>query len=344
MALQRIEELGPFGRAAGIGHVTGDQHGIERLPGMDRRQPLQHQAEPVIAARTGAPALDAEAVTLADDMDVGEMRHAPLPAGCARFVKAREIARLVHHGVGHAPGQRSRCKKAAHDERGIGQGRHDETQGLREVGDLAGPARRRPDRRRDATREERRSQTGRERRQRPQPCPAVLAGIDREKALGQMAQTLASQHIAGLDGKRVQRPEAALDRAEKRPPSEPADGADGQEEQERPDARKRHDPAGDIAEPGGDDERRDAQKDTRHQGEDDPGQGELGQVDLTQEGARDGDERMRLRAAGVVFGIAAARFNQHRQGAVARIPIRDRRFPREKTGVSKRLTGTIHAT
>jgi hypothetical protein len=77
MRRHRIEELGPFGGAAGVGHVPGDQDEIERGLGVQDLKLVQHPLQSVIAARARSSALDAKAVALADDMDVRQMHDAP---------------------------------------------------------------------------------------------------------------------------------------------------------------------------------------------------------------------------------------------------------------------------
>ena len=72
-----VKELGPFGGAAGVGHVAGDEDEIDRDLGVDRFELGEQPLQPLIAARARSSALDAEAVALADGMDVGEMHDAP---------------------------------------------------------------------------------------------------------------------------------------------------------------------------------------------------------------------------------------------------------------------------
>ena len=80
---QRRQELGPFRRAASIGDVAGNEDEVEWLLGVDRLKPGQHPRQPLVAARAGPAALDAEAVTLTDDVQVRKMRDAPR---CGRSV------------------------------------------------------------------------------------------------------------------------------------------------------------------------------------------------------------------------------------------------------------------
>ena len=77
MQRQHVEEFGPFRRTAGVGHVAGDKHEIERVRGVDRRKPFHQPRKALVAARAAASALDAEAISLADHMKVGKMRDTP---------------------------------------------------------------------------------------------------------------------------------------------------------------------------------------------------------------------------------------------------------------------------
>ena len=68
---------------------------------------LQQALEPLVAARARSSALDAEAITFADHMDVGEVDDAPRARRLARRLgEARQVARLRHGGIGEAPDQR----------------------------------------------------------------------------------------------------------------------------------------------------------------------------------------------------------------------------------------------
>ncbi len=70
MLAERRQEFGPLRRAPGIGQVTGDENHVERLVGMKRIQLGKYPHQPFIAARPGASALDAEAVALADNVQI----------------------------------------------------------------------------------------------------------------------------------------------------------------------------------------------------------------------------------------------------------------------------------
>ena len=77
MARENVEELGPFGRASGVGHVAGDENKVERPGGVLGLEARHHLLHPLIAAGPAPPALDAKAIALAHDMDVGQMRDPP---------------------------------------------------------------------------------------------------------------------------------------------------------------------------------------------------------------------------------------------------------------------------
>ena len=77
MSLDDVEKFGPFGGNSRIRHVAADEHEVERLRGVQGREPLHRADEPPVATRPGATAFDAKAVALADDVDIGEMRDPP---------------------------------------------------------------------------------------------------------------------------------------------------------------------------------------------------------------------------------------------------------------------------
>jgi len=88
---ESIEKLCPFSRTAGVvkspvtriassGSCTWISSNRARLAGASR------------PSRAGSPALDPEAVPLAYDVDVGQMRHAPRSAALRQSIKGREIA------------------------------------------------------------------------------------------------------------------------------------------------------------------------------------------------------------------------------------------------------------
>ena len=77
MAGENVEELGPFSRTPCIGHVAGDEDKVERLGGVLGLETSHDLPDAIVAARAAPPALDPKAITLADDMDVGQMRDAP---------------------------------------------------------------------------------------------------------------------------------------------------------------------------------------------------------------------------------------------------------------------------
>ena len=106
-----VEELRPFRRTPGVGHVAGDEHEVERAAAWMAAMRAMTAVEPLIAARAAAPALDPEAVALADDMDVGEMRDAPDAAAGGDGVERLEIERLVLRRVGKAPDERGRTAR-----------------------------------------------------------------------------------------------------------------------------------------------------------------------------------------------------------------------------------------
>ena len=96
MTAKNVEEFGPFARAAGVGHVPGDEDKVQRPGGVLGLEPSHDPPHARVAARAAPPALDPEAITLADDMDVGQMRDAPDATVRWRSVEGFEVERLVH--------------------------------------------------------------------------------------------------------------------------------------------------------------------------------------------------------------------------------------------------------
>jgi hypothetical protein len=70
MAGKHREELGPFGRPPGIGCIAANEDEVSGPLRVDGIEARQHPCQPFVAALARPPALDAEAVTLADDMEV----------------------------------------------------------------------------------------------------------------------------------------------------------------------------------------------------------------------------------------------------------------------------------
>ena len=141
---KRRKELGPFRRPPGIGDVACYEDKVERLPGMDGVEPGQYTCQPFVAARAGPSALDAEAVALADHVQVRQVRDAPSSAARLRPVECRKIAWLIHQRVGEPPDEGRRRQIPAQEHHGIGQRRHDKPVRCGQVRDPADPPRGRP--------------------------------------------------------------------------------------------------------------------------------------------------------------------------------------------------------
>src|ERR1700729_1278850 len=103
MAGEDVEKFGPFARAPGVGHVPGDEDKVQRTGGVLGLEPGHDPPHARVAARAAPPALDPETITLADDMDVGEMRDAPDATVRRRRVESFEVGRLIHACVSEAP-------------------------------------------------------------------------------------------------------------------------------------------------------------------------------------------------------------------------------------------------
>ena len=126
-----VEELGPFGGNSRIGHVAGEEDAIERLTHMGRLELSEQPLEPLIAARAEPPALQSEAVTLTDPMDIGQMCDAPARRLERSRLKGLKSARLIHRRIGKAPEQRSHAEIGCDHDRAIGKrGGRDAAPGL----------------------------------------------------------------------------------------------------------------------------------------------------------------------------------------------------------------------
>ena len=141
MALERGQELGPFRRPAGIGHVAGDEHQVERPLGVDGIEPGQQPLQPGIAARRRRVRSRC-GIRSARRRRAGPtgVRHATSGRPAAAAVEGGQVARLIHGRVGEPPDERSRCKVASEEHDGVGQRRNDETLGPDQVPDIADPA------------------------------------------------------------------------------------------------------------------------------------------------------------------------------------------------------------
>ena len=133
MASEDVEELGPFGRAPGVGHVPGDEDKVEGPGGVLGLEASHHPLHALVAARPAPPALDAKAITLADDMDVGQMRHSPDTTARRRCVEPFQVEWLVHARVGEAPDERRRREIGRHDHDRVGERGQDELMRDREI-------------------------------------------------------------------------------------------------------------------------------------------------------------------------------------------------------------------
>ena len=143
-----------------------------------------------------------------------------------------------------------------------------------------------------------------------------LAGPRRQQPLGELPQRLAAHRVGGLDGERVERPEAVLGQPEQRTPAEPADDDDDHEQDRRPEAcERRCKLARKLAEPDRGDDRRDPEHQTRHHHQQREGHQQLRQADLRQQAAGERQQRAALGAGGVILDVAAARIDGRLQAA-----------------------------
>ena len=142
MAGENVEELGPFGRAPGVGHVPGDEDEVQRPGGVLGLEASHDPPHALVAARPAPPALDPEAIALADDMDVRQMRDAPDATARRRSVERFEVERLVHARVREAPDERSRGEICGHDDDRVGERGQDQLMRDGEIRRRSDPPRR----------------------------------------------------------------------------------------------------------------------------------------------------------------------------------------------------------
>ena len=211
---QCVEEFGPFARAPGVRHIAADDDVVERVSRMDGRETGQHAIETPIATRTGATALDAEAISFADHVKVRQMRNAPAAASGWRGIECGEIEGLMHAGIGNTPRQRCEGEIARHQHDGICKRRHDEAMQQDHVVPVANPARGRPDQNRDQCRACAQHDAGAERIRATQPRPSGRVEILARHPFRQMAQRFAAERVDGLDSECVERPEIGSRRSE----------------------------------------------------------------------------------------------------------------------------------
>jgi hypothetical protein len=73
---------------------------------MQRLQLREQPSQALVAARPRPAALEAEAVALADDVQVRKVRDAPRAAIGGAFIEMLEVAGLGHGRIGDPPDQR----------------------------------------------------------------------------------------------------------------------------------------------------------------------------------------------------------------------------------------------
>ena len=161
---------------------------------------IQHAMQSVVATRPRAPALDAKPVVLADDVNVGQMRHPPFACARSGRIERFDVERLIHRGVSDAPDQRGHSQVAAHDHDCIRERRHHEPKRIPEIRQQAGPSGRRP--RHQGNHRGKNSQDNT--RSGARNCAQTGALLWRQPMiecfLGKVPQRFAAQHVPWLDG------------------------------------------------------------------------------------------------------------------------------------------------
>ena len=209
----------------------------------------------LVAARPAPPALDAKAITLADDMDVGQMRHPPDATVRRRSVERFEVERLIHARVGEAPDERSRRKVSRHDDDGVGERGPDQLMRDGEIRRRSDPPCRGPNKSRDQRRDGGEKNSGAGAAHRPHARQLRSAAWP-EGSFRQMPDRLAAQGVSRLNAKRIERPEVGFRDAKQWTPAEPACGDDSEKQKRGADPVQFQDSGKDAADPRRHDERR----------------------------------------------------------------------------------------
>ena len=104
MQFECIEELRPFGGAAGIGEITGDEDRVERALGVHFGESVENAAQPLVSSWDRPAAFDPKPVTFCDGMQVRQVRD---PPASARPEEAREC----DAGPAAEPWSRRQCPR-----------------------------------------------------------------------------------------------------------------------------------------------------------------------------------------------------------------------------------------
>ena len=115
-----VEEFGPLGRSAGIGHVASNQNRMKRVVRMEGLQLRQQLPQPLVALRTRY------CHSRFGNRSVRRRRGYPTDVLCAtcgrcgRMFERVEVARLGHGRVGDRPNQRGRREIGAYQHDTVG--------------------------------------------------------------------------------------------------------------------------------------------------------------------------------------------------------------------------------
>src|SRR5690242_13607632 len=108
MARQKIKKLGPLSRATGVRQIATNQNEVQGVDRMQGFNTSQDTIETFVSLWTGTSAFDAEAVSLANDVNVGKMGYAPPTTAQRTRTKSANISRLIHRRVSKTPNERGR--------------------------------------------------------------------------------------------------------------------------------------------------------------------------------------------------------------------------------------------
>ena len=316
MPRHRVHEIDPLARAAGIGHVAGDQDHVERLAGVEQIQFGEQPPQAFVAARPRPPAFDPEAVAFAHAVHVRQVRDAPGLARARTLRELIEILRLRHGRVGDRPDQGGDGEIGGNQHDRVGQRDHGQMAGSPDALRAAYRIRARQHRRQHRQRGGADQRAGYQSRRGAQPRALRLGGPCRQPPLGQLAQRFAAHGVGGLDGQGVERPEAVLGQPKQGAAAEPSQRDHDREDDQRPNPRNRILKLGrQLAEPDRGDDRRDPEYQPRTDDQHKPGHRQFRQADLRQQAAGERQQRATLGARCVILDVAAARIDGRLQVA-----------------------------
>ena len=160
------------------------------------------------------------------------MGDAPRPASTRARVELIEITGLGHRRIGDRPDERGSREICGDQHDAIGQDHNRQPVRGSEIRDAGRPARARPGDHQHQRSQTTEHQACRNGRGGTQPGELGSRGPGRKRPFCEVPQPFATGRVAGLDGQRAQRPEAAFGEPKQSAAPEPTEGDNDREEQE----------------------------------------------------------------------------------------------------------------